>query len=362
MQKEKEIKYFYTFDTFRFISFLLVFLCHLPLIPESSALNYFTKSGGIGVCFFFFLSGFLISYKLIVENKNEKKINLKNFFLRRILRIWPLYYLMVLFAFATPHILKILNLPSSDEGYTPTWILNILFLDNYKMMITQSHPNISPLWVMWSLCVEEHFYLIWGIVFFFLRNKYIPTFLIISILIANVTRIIFNIYDISTSDVFSNLDYFSVGGLLAFTLVYKKSLIDKMNHIKIGYKYLTAIGCFVTILFISNYSHHYKISFLLSPICLNILFIILLALTLCSQHPLRINKNNLFNRLGKYTYGLYMYHTIIINLFLQLNNQYFCSDNYIAFFFIALFVSIVVAILSYYIYEKPFLNLKKYFS
>lgn len=93
-------KHFYTFNFLRFISFLLVFFHHTP-ISKSSFFYFFSKSGGIGVIFFFALSGFLITYILMHEKMSLGKILLKNFFIRRALRIWPLFYLMILFAFLT---------------------------------------------------------------------------------------------------------------------------------------------------------------------------------------------------------------------------------------------------------------------
>ena len=87
-------EYFQSFDALRFISFFLVFLLHTP-VDENSFMSFFSKSGGTGVSFFFVLSGFLITYILIIEKKNFNKISLKNFFVRRILRIWPLFYLMI---------------------------------------------------------------------------------------------------------------------------------------------------------------------------------------------------------------------------------------------------------------------------
>ena len=152
-------KHFHTLDALRFFSFLIVFFHHIP-VPENSWFSVFSKSGDVGVSFFFVLSGFLISYILIFDKKANKTINLKNFLAKRILKIWPLFYAMLLFAFLTPFILKQLQLSFSNEGYEPNWLLSVLFLENYNMMLTNNFPNVSPLRVMWSLCIEEHFYII----------------------------------------------------------------------------------------------------------------------------------------------------------------------------------------------------------
>ena len=107
---KKDRVHFHTFDSLRFLSFLLVFLHHSP-VSKGSFLHYFAKEGGIGVSFFFVLSGFLITYILIVEKINAHgKIDLKKFFVRRILRIWPLYYAMVIFAMFTPFVLDFFHI------------------------------------------------------------------------------------------------------------------------------------------------------------------------------------------------------------------------------------------------------------
>src|SRR5215208_8125673 len=151
-------RHFHSFDALRFFAFLKVFLLHLPIVAFPT-FNFISNGGGIGVIFFFVLSGFLITYILLSEKEVTGSVDLRRFFLRRILRIWPLYYLMVAFAFITPYILSILNIGFSKEGYEPNWIMSLCFLENYQMILTRDHPNVSPLGVTWSLCIEEHFYL-----------------------------------------------------------------------------------------------------------------------------------------------------------------------------------------------------------
>ena len=148
--------HFHTLGAIRFFSFMLVLLLHLPH-ENLPVISFFSKSGGIGVSFFFVLSGFLITYIILFEKKNKGALSLRKFLTRRVLRIWPLFYAMILFAFLTPYILSLLNITSSNEGYEPNLFSSLFFVENYKMMITDNFPNAAPLRVMWSLCVEEHF-------------------------------------------------------------------------------------------------------------------------------------------------------------------------------------------------------------
>ena len=91
------------------------------------------------------LSGFLITYIILEEKQRTGMFKIKNFFVRRILRIWPLFYLMILVAFLTPYLAHLIGFNISNEGYKPNWLMSGLFLENYKMMITNTLPNTSPL-------------------------------------------------------------------------------------------------------------------------------------------------------------------------------------------------------------------------
>ena len=136
----KQRRHFHSFNALRFVSFLLVFIHHIP-VNETSFLSYFTKTGGVGVSFFFSLSGFLITYILLAEKLEQNKISLKHFFIKRILKIWPLFYAMLLFAYLTPFFLDYSNLPSSSDGYKPNWWYSVFFLENYQMLFTKDFPN-----------------------------------------------------------------------------------------------------------------------------------------------------------------------------------------------------------------------------
>ena len=350
-------QYFYTFDALRFLSFLLVFFHHTP-VDSSHLLSFFTHSGGIGVSFFFVLSGFLISYILIIEKKNKAKISLKNFFIRRALRIWPLFYAMILFAYITPHILNLLNLPSSNQGYDPNWLMSILFLENYQMMITDSFPNISPLRVMWSLCVEEHFYIIWGILLYFIPVKKIPVLTLISIFFAITIRFVYLKYNISTADIFSNIDYFTIGAIPAYLFIEHKQKLNQFLSSIIHLKYLLVIFTLITIFCFPLINS--KQLQIFSPTLFACLFSAVILSTLGVKNQLQIN-NYYICKLGVYTYSLYLFHTIFINLFFQiLKNQNFPFKTGILFV-CSLASTILFSFVSYHLFEKQFLKLKQFF-
>lgn len=347
--------HFHTFDSLRFISFLLVFLHHSP-IPKDNFLHYFSNAGGIGVSFFFVLSGFLITYILLLEKiNNQNRIPLKNFFQRRILRIWPLYYAMVLFAFCTPFILSILKLSYSDEGYQPNWFFTLTFLENYVMMYKHDFPNVSPLRVMWSLCIEEHFYIIWGLTFYFISLKNIPRLIIISIIITFLSKIIYNIYNIPTGDILTNIDYFAFGAIPAYIFIFRKDLLRQTEKIPCIYKYFFALIVLATIVFVSNTNTLRDEKY--SSILFASLFFLLILSTLGEKNIFKISDKSILAWLGKYTYGLYLIHTICLNLFNRIGAG--LGWNWLIITIISFTVTVILSFLSYHLFEKQFLKLKK---
>lgn len=345
--------HFQTFDSLRFLSFLLVFLHHSP-IPANNFLHIFSQAGGIGVAFFFVLSGFLITYILLLEKiNNQNKINLRDFFKRRVLRIWPLYYAMVLFAFCSPFILNFLHLPFSNDGYQPNWFFTITFLENYIMMFTNSYPNVAPLRVMWSLCIEEHFYIIWGLIFYFFAIKQIPKILFICIITSIISQYIYQQKNILSLDILTNIGYFSFGAIPAYIFVLKKEYITRAEKIPSIYKYLFSIVVLGIIVVESNF---YKLSGISSFILFGALFSVLIFFTLGNKNTFTISDKSILAFLGKYTYGLYLIHTIVIILFNKLANMYqihWFLETCLSFIF-----TVILAYLSYHFFEKKFLKLK----
>ncbi|MFT5306585.1 MAG: peptidoglycan/LPS O-acetylase OafA/YrhL, partial [Chitinophagales bacterium] len=176
ISKKKRI-YFENLDGLRFLCFLSVFFFHsfhteYEAISGSAIYHFFKVdifgNGNIGVNFFFVLSGFLITFLLIEEKKLNGQINLKKFWIRRMLRIWPLFYFCVLFGFYIFPILKTMF------GQVPNETANIgyylLFLNNFDF-INNGIPDSSMLGLLWSVAIEEQFYLVWPIILFLLPIK-----------------------------------------------------------------------------------------------------------------------------------------------------------------------------------------------
>jgi peptidoglycan/LPS O-acetylase OafA/YrhL len=123
-------------------------------------------NGNLGVNFFFVLSGFLITYLLLSEQKNFRRIHLGNFYIKRALRIWPLFYFCGFFGFILFPIFKKAMGFSPDEKANPVFYL--FFINNFDFL--KHGADSSVLSILWSVAIEEQFYLIWP-VFLMLVNR-----------------------------------------------------------------------------------------------------------------------------------------------------------------------------------------------
>jgi len=150
--------YIPSLDGMRTVAFLIVFISHAgldKLIP-----------GGFGVTIFFFLSGYLITTLLRREYERSGSISFKNFYMRRILRIWPAFYLVLLLA------TNLSYLVSPHAGFTfenlKAFLAQSFHLTNYYNVSFGSQAMAPGTEVYWSLAVEEHFYLLFPFLYIFL--------------------------------------------------------------------------------------------------------------------------------------------------------------------------------------------------
>lgn len=138
-------------DGFRSIAVLFVFIAHAGLD------NIFP--GGFGVTLFFFLSGYLITTLMRVEHQKTGTVNIKNFYMRRLLRIVPPMYITTTIAI----ILVVFNVVESNTEWLAA-ASHYLFFTNYYGLISYKEA-ITGCGPLWSLAVEEHFYLLFPLVF-----------------------------------------------------------------------------------------------------------------------------------------------------------------------------------------------------
>lgn len=361
---------FHTLDALRFFAFLMVYFLHVPIQGEFPVFNFLKSNGSIGVIFFFTLSGFLITYILVHEKINVGQINLGKFFMRRSFRIWPLYMLMVVLAFVMPYnFYDKIGMHMVGGGYMPDWRFSFSFLENYKMLITDNFPRTTPLSVFWSLCIEEHFYLLWMVTLFFIPVKRMKYFFTATILIGIISRIVEMKFStntmISSNDILTNLDLFSIGALLGLAVAKNYEAVSKrINSIAVWIKggFIIITLCFV-VFHETIMPWSFALNRVISQTIYGLLFTGVIAIFIPKHSVLKIGDNNILSRLGKISYGLYIYHIICNHVLFQ----YFLKHNIVidnwkvlgAFMAITFFSTVVISILSFQYFEKPFLRMRE---
>lgn len=324
--------------------------------------------GKAGVDLFFVLSGFLITYLLLQEkNNNNNHINIGKFYLRRIFRIWPLYYLIMLISFVViPVISKfpvfeynssLLNSITNPANYSfKTVALYLGFLPQFGNIVVGASQS-------WSIGIEEQFYLIMPLAITFLRKK---VFFIL-VLLASLVFFCLTINLNSVLSIDSNIAYFFrvlsyfnfqflligvVGGYLYF---YDLKKVSNLTKSKFGYLSLIVLILFLSIFLVfENKINHF---------ILGILFLLLIFFTINSSNKL-VFRNNIMSYLGKISYGIYMYHPFVLFLIFPLANKYFLEkegNNILYTLFLYLtssIVTILISIVSYEWFESKFIKYK----
>jgi len=361
--------YFPNLNGLRFVAALLVIIHHIEQIKSLFKLPSYWQNpviallGKLGVILFFVLSGFLITYLLLEEKKQTSTISIKNFYIRRILRIWPLYYLIVILGlFILPHI-GIFNLSTVTENtqnnFLQKLLLFIFFLPNLALILFSPVPYAAQ---TWSVGIEEQFYLLWPILVKFAKNTFIM--LVIVILFYFIVKIILQNLSLqhssnkNISTLFSFWDNFSIdcmaiGGIFAFLAHRNITAVLQLFYHK-GVQ-LLVYTCVLTFLFLGIHFPvlHYEIyAVLFGAIILNLA---------CNPNTIISMENKVFSYLGKISYGLYMFHPIAIVLALEAG-IYFGINHNVFFYLASLTLTILIASLSYNLFEKKFLKRKLKYS
>jgi peptidoglycan/LPS O-acetylase OafA/YrhL len=317
--------------------------------------NFITNAipfGEIGVDIFFVLSGFLIT-SILLQNKKQLDSNeatlgsiIKNFIARRTLRIFPIYYLTIFLLYLLAD--KTGTNIRQDIIYYLTYTSNINFFNMGNWDGILSH--------LWSLAVEEQFYLLWPWVILMVKRRYLP----LVFFIAAITGILSNILivnDFSWVLTSSCFDAFAIGGFIAYDRLYKK------NIIRDNLKWIASLAA---IIIIAELSWGFTVLPLRTLVAVSSLCIIYLLL----------NKNGLSNFLsmrslvfiGKISYGIYLYHNIIpwlwgniLGKLIKLGLPGFFANPSLVL--LENFVILIgVSWLSWIIIERPINNLKRYFK
>lgn len=339
-------------DGLRFFAFLLVFIHHHSFTEKVAGLSLLHKIGWIGVDLFFVLSAYLFTKLLVLEFYKTKTISYKKFFLRRIFRIWPVYFIFILFCLAV-NIFIGRNL-DTDVLLRLGGLLT--FTDNIVSVFHGYNSAIPFVAHLWTISFEEQFYLIVPLLILFLvrisqRQKLIFFFAVFIAL--NILRF----YLIS-----KNVNYLALW-VLPFT--HFESILfgiilgffDKVTlKIKPIFWLILSIVCGISIssFDIAELSYHSALLCLLTGVSM----VSVVTFTLNSSTAIKFLSNKFLVFLGKRSYGLYLFHLVGNKIGGAISNHIFNSLELISFI-ISLTTTIGMAVISYSVIEKPFLKLKK---
>ncbi len=363
--------YFKNLDALRLLTFLFVFLRHgffsnNPEIEQNTLSqwrNSFFNSASIGLDFFSVLSSFLITWLILKEYEVKKEFKMKNFFMRRILRIWPLYILILLIAYAAvPFICGRLNIPA-PELPPISWFL--FFGANYYVAYVDQ-DFIFFLVFLWFISVEEQFYFVWAFVMKYLKNYLITVCLLLVVVYISVKYIYFNTQFPSFYDTLDYLPDFAAGAFLAYSYMNRNLLFTWLQN-RTG---LFWSGMYITFLLsVIFYNQIYENIHVdnFKHIILSVFFSLILFEQCFREKPVfNLSKYNFINYLGKLNYGLYCWHGVVITVAKKAldlaNYQDSYWDVFLIYPVITLAITIGLSIISFEFYEKKFLKLKMYFS
>jgi len=325
----------------RAISIFLVLFAHIVL----KNFNFTENPGGqIGVSIFFVISGYLITLLLLKEEESKGTISLKGFYIRRTIRIFPIYYFL-LFVYLILEVAGILSFS------TNSWITSLTYTKYFSI-------NKGSEWEsghLWSLSIEEHFYLIWPIIFKNFR-KYRVGFASSVICIVTLLRLT---SDVSVMHIFKRADALMWGCIFA---IYSNQLVAALKSRK---GFFTIVP-FITLLLVLAFKRVFTLMGIdqyknyVTTFCgsyglltnLSIGFIILISIHYKDNIWYNFLNNGVLNYIGKLSYSIYLWQ------------QLFFSSHLggLSSFPYNIFLIFIVSFLSFNLIEKPFLSFKSHFS
>jgi len=330
--------------------------------------------GYFGVNLFFVLSGFLITRILIHSKQRDTELgrshghSLKVFFIRRNLRIWPVYYLTI-------GVLALLNFQSVRMAFW--WF--VTYTTNIWIVLHQTWLGATD--HLWSLAVEEQYYIFFPFLLLFTPERYflrmLWSLIALSVLIRVALFIAHAPYMVQFVLMPTCLDAFGMGGLMAWLIIYRRNVFDKLfssNGLLLGsmLAYIVHLYFMITVEPSRNVFTDVTDRFVTSVFCTAIIGRAVLGF----GQPLKwLLENEIAKYLGQISYGLYLFHNIVFNYyhtqptfitlriwrkvvsilpFLQTTPVF-----QLAYFFA---LTVAMAALSWHLIEKPVNSLKDRFS
>ena len=352
-------------DALRFFAFFGVFLFHFshPVefyvahgIPRlvATTVNGLTQGGVFGVDLFFVLSAYLITELLLREKDKCGALDVRAFYIRRMLRIWPLYFFCIGLGL----------IPLFNPAGTFTWryaVAYVLLASNWSI-VAFGWPLHSIVGQLWTVSIEEQFYLLWPPIVRKLSRERIATAAIVMLVIAAVMRIVMVAVHGGMNSVwcntFARLDPIAAGILLATTLR------GRAPNFGLGTRVGMLCAGVAPLALVASFWHIHEPETLewiptlvgFPLVAIGCTLILLAVLGIQHQMPVAL----LY--LGKISYGLYVYHALgnlLSNMMIPIQRSFLQLALRPT---LAFAITAAISALSYAFLETPFLQLKKRFA
>ena len=347
MTKSLQKGYVPALDGLRALSIIIVLLAHLQF--------YHGMPGGLGVTVFFFVSGFLITGLLLKEYEHKGKIDFKNFYIRRFLRLYPALLALIL-----------LNIILSNFGYVTlnkqALLAASFYYQNYFYLF--SPLRLRSFRILWSLAIEEHFYLLFPLIFILTvkRFKTIASVIIAIIIVSLCCRLLithlYGINDFAKEYTYTATECRAdsiLYGCLSAILIY----FDVKFYSRLYLSVVAFVIAFIAVfLSLANQSQYFDQTFIYTVQGLS-LFIIVPALVY-NTRLITLNKflsSGVMRYIGRLSYSLYLFHPIGYWL-----GEQFIPHKSVFQMIVSVIVSFILAFLSYKIIETPIMSVRKKFG
>ena len=334
-------------------------LCVIPgHLEQTKALlggvarTWFPIPGKVAVVLFFVLSGFLITHLSLSERAATGRIDVRRFYVRRVLRIWPLYYLTValgLFVWNRIALLQLGELSNNARDTTPgSLLLLLLVLPGYVA------ANIPYVGHTWSIGVEEQFYALQPLVLRALRRPWLlAAFLLVVVFLQELTPARFVLFHAQTPF----FGCIAVGALVALLWNRRPPRIVALLHSRLA-QALACVGLVACIIETVRKETESAVDFRIYAV---LFVVVVLNVSTNPATFLRVRSAPL-DRIGRISYGIYMFHPVVIVAVLGLLRPLSRSLGPIGFdvalYVLTLGTTLAIASLSFAFFEGPFSRLK----
>jgi peptidoglycan/LPS O-acetylase OafA/YrhL len=339
-------KYFSGLDALRAFSVVAVIWTHTTLPHTIALLN----QGNRGVDLFFAISGFLVTTLLLREYRRSGAISLRDFYMRRTLRIFPLYY-AVLGLYCVLVFLVFRGTPKGQEFWS-NFPAFLTYTSNWFVNLESAGRNGVTFYFAWSLATEEQFYLLWPFVMV-LALKFVPR---TTVLVVPVTALLLvQLFGNAIPDTFAGRVMGSLAPAILFGVMLAVMMDDETGfrglHALLGRRWIAPVAA-VAMLACLAFGAPWRVSSFAMAV---------LVASVCLREDTYLHAILKWRPLvyvGTVSYGIYLMHMLGANAARKVIGHDFGTDV----FLVTVPIAIAMASVSYHFFERPILRFKSRFS